>query len=305
MANQPIKIVFAGTPEFASPILKALIKDNRFEVAMVVTQPDKPGGRKGILTSPPVKTLAVTNGIVVKQPEKIADIEDKLNQIKPDLFVVAAYGQILPESILKIPAFGAINVHASLLPSYRGASPIQEAILRGDKKTGITFQLMNKFLDQGDIVEQIEITIGNDDSYPLLAKKLSGLTASLLPDILARFVSGKITSVPQDSGKATYCRKISKEDGLLDFQKESAESMVRKVRAYNPWPGCFTFLNGKRIKINSAAVGEQKIDTGECLKLKNNRIGIGTKKGAFLPLTLQPEGKKEITASEFVRGYMK
>ncbi|MEK7528850.1 MAG: methionyl-tRNA formyltransferase [Patescibacteria group bacterium] len=303
--GKPISIIFAGTPEFACRALEALIEDKRFSIDMVITQPDKPVGRNLKTTSCPVKQVATKNNILVQQPEKIASIKDKIESIKPDFIVVIAYGQILPQDILSIPRHGSVNVHGSILPKYRGASPIQEALRNGDSETGVSLQLMNKFLDQGDILEQFKLSIKDSDNYLLLSEKLSKLTAEKLPSVLVDFFEQKITTMKQDNSSATYCKKISKEDGLLDFNLEDAVSLVNKVRAFTPWPSCYTFLNKKRIKIVSATHSEQKINTGEWALTSPKQLGIGTKKGAFIPLILQPEGKKPMSAEEFVRGYFK
>ena len=267
MSRLRLSVAFAGTPFFACPSLQALMMNPHFEVKMVITQPDKPVGRKYVLTASPIKVLASKNNIFIQQPEKILDIKEEMVRLNPDFLIVVAYGKILPEELLTIPRFGAINVHASLLPKFRGASPIQEALLQGETQT------------------------------------LSVVSAQYLPQVLDDFAQGKIQAKPQDHARATYCRKISKTDGLINFKTENAETIVRKIRAFTPWPGCFTFYKNKRIRILSASVSEQKIDTGKWLLIDKKTFGIGTKSGTVLPLVVQPEGKKPMAVQDFIQGY--
>ncbi|KKU79116.1 MAG: Methionyl-tRNA formyltransferase [Candidatus Peregrinibacteria bacterium GW2011_GWA2_47_7] len=263
MSRLRLSVAFAGTPFFACPSLQALMMNPHFEVKMVITQPDKPVGRKYVLTASPIKVLASKNNIFIQQPEKILDIKEEMVRLNPDFLIVVAYGKILPEELLTIPRFGAINVHASLLPKFRE----------------------------------------EDDTYLTLAEKLSVDSAQYLPQVLDDFAQGKIQAKPQDHARATYCRKISKTDGLINFKTENAETIVRKIRAFTPWPGCFTFYKNKRIRILSASVSEQKIDTGKWLLIDKKTFGIGTKSGTVLPLVVQPEGKKPMAVQDFIQGY--
>lgn len=299
--TKKLKIIFAGTPDFAVSILKTLLKNKNFKIEMVITQPDKPMGRKHILTPLYVKKFALSNKLIVQQPENIKNIAERISDLKPDFIVVIGYGQIFPKKILKIPKFGCINIHFSLLPKYRGASPVQETLLHGDKKTGISIILMNEGLDEGDILQKKEIIIEDKDTTQTLLEKLSNLSAKLLPYTLINFANRKIKPIKQKKTTISHCRKIKKENGLIDFKKETAKQIFNKIRAYNKWPGCFWFLKGKRIKIYSAEYNEQKNSSG--MTVRNDELEIGAKKGVLYPKTIQMEGRKIMTIKEFLNGY--
>ncbi len=293
-----------GTPEFSVPILSALI-DN-YNVVGVVTQPDKKIGRKQILTPSPIKFLAIENKIPVYQPEKIKENRDFLNKIKelaPDLIVVASYGFILPKELLEIPKYGVINVHASLLPKYRGPSPIQAAILNGDDRTGVTIMLVEEKMDAGDILLQAEADIADDETFYSLHDKLSVLGTHLLIDTLPKYIKDEIEPRDQDKSKATYCKIITKEDGKIDWSK-SAQEIERQVRALNPWPGTWTNWHAKKVKVLKVEILDinNKHKSGKVFNVNDDFV-VSCGKNALKILELQLEGKKPMTAKEFLNGY--
>lgn len=303
-----MKIVFFGTPEFAVPFLNHLEVDNRFEIEAAVTQPDKPVGRKKEITAPPVKQFAQKMGVPVLQPEKIKNNPDfikLLKGLKADFFVVVAYGAILPNEILEIPKYDCINVHASLLPKYRGASPIQSALLNGDKETGVSFMSLNEELDTGDVYLLKKIEIEEKDTQETLSKKLADIGATLLPSVLRDIEDHVLTPLPQNEDMATYCTKISKEDAQVDPKKDSAQTIINKLRAFTPWPGIFMIYKGKRLKILEAEKykTEEKIDPGT-FKAEKETLLLGTENGILNIKKLQPEGKNPITAQDFINGFL-
>lgn len=308
--KEKIRVSYAGNPEFAIPPLETIIKDDRFQVVSIICAEKKKAGRKQTLQDPPLVSYVkqhYPNKIFIHQQQKIKEIEHQIQAENLDFLIVFAYGQLIPKSILDIPRFGCINIHPSLLPRYRGATPVQEALLHGDKETGVTFFLMDEKLDSGDILRNIRKKIHEEDTAETLLHDLSLLAAKELPSVLIDFSKGKVKPAPQDHSKASFCRKISKEDGKLDFQKETANVIVRKIRAYQPWPGCFFFHRGKRIKILAATEDsssiEQKISSGSFLITSGGRrLKIGTKDGVLVPLLLQLEGKKILPVEEFLRG---
>ncbi len=300
-----MKYVFFGTPKFAAIILEKLINTGYVPKA-VICNPDEPVGRKQILTPLPVKVLADKNKIPILQPEKLRDNSEFVNQLKklkPDLAIVAAYGKILPKEILEIPKHGFINVHGSLLPKYRGASPIQSAVLNGDKETGITIMKIDKEIDHGPIISNVKIQISNDDTFESLSQKLAISGADLLIKIIPDYIFGKIKSIKQDHSKATYTKIIKKEDGKIDWSK-SAEEIERMTRAFYPWPTVYTFVNLKKLlKILEAGVlngGNKK--TGEVF-LKNNELAVQCGKNILTIKKLQLEGGKVLSAKEFLNGH--
>jgi methionyl-tRNA formyltransferase len=299
-----LKIIFMGTPEFSVPILNSLIKQT--SVIAVITQPDKKVGRKQIITQSPIKKIALANKIEVSQPERIkgnAEFIQNLKELNPDLIIVAAYGFILPKEILVIPKYGAINVHASLLPKYRGASPIQAAILNGDKETGITIMLVNEKMDEGDILSQETITITNNDNFKTLHDKLSILGAKLLLETLPKWLNKKIKPQKQDQSQASYCKLITKEDGKIDWHKSAIE-IERQILALNPWPGTFAKWDNKKIKLLKVKLLNDlnKNSAGGIFKV-NDGLGVYCGQGALEILELQLEGKKAMSAKEFLNGY--
>ncbi|MBI5753584.1 methionyl-tRNA formyltransferase [Candidatus Peregrinibacteria bacterium] len=297
-----MKIVYFGTPEFAVKPLESLFQDKSFEIVAVITQPDKPQGRKQIPTSSPVKSSAKKLNLKVIQPENCQKLLEELKKIGPvDLFVVIAYGMIFSKEILKIPKYVAINVHASLLPKYRGASPIQEAILNGDKETGISIMAMNEKMDQGDIYLLKRVTINQNENYPQLSEKLSGVTANILPAVLRDISNSTLSQIHQNEQKASYCHKIEKNDGKINFQ-ESAEKIKNKMRAFTPWPGIFTEFNSKKLKIIEAEISDTQLEPGK-FAIEGKTLKIGTKKGSLVPRKLQIEGKNVMEVNSFINGY--
>lgn len=297
-------IIFFGTPQFAIPSLKALI-ENKEDVALVVCQPDKVKGRGHVLSSPPVKDLALAYGIRVLQPSKIKDnlFYKEIFSISPEFIVVVAYGKILPKEILQIPKRGCINVHASLLPKYRGAAPIQWALINGEKTTGITTMLMDEGLDTGDILLQSEIEIRDEDNFITLSERLSELGASLLIKTLSGIRKGEIHPKKQE-GDVSYAPPFKKEDGRIYWDK-NAESIFNLVRALNPWPSTYCYLNNERIKILKVKVKKDErkdLCPGRIAKASNGELIVETSKDLLIIEELQPEGKKVMSAKSFIVG---
>jgi len=297
-----MRIVFFGTPEFAVPSLRALL-DRGEEVVSVVCQPDKPAGRGQKLLSPPVKELAVVCGVPVLQPLKLRmpEVSAALAEQRPDLIVVAAYGKILPANILMLPRFGCINVHASLLPKYRGAAPIQWAILRGEKVTGITIMQMNEGMDTGDILLQRETTIGDSETYGELRTRLAHLGAAALMDAIELLKSGALQPRPQDDVAATMAQMIQKEDGVIDWSRPAIE-LARAVRAYNPWPSAQTTLAGALLKIHRAHVVRVNAGLPGMVHTHDGAIVVTCGEDALQLDQLQLAGRKSLPAAEFIRG---
>jgi methionyl-tRNA formyltransferase len=281
-------IIFAGTPNFSCPTLQTLIEDERFHVELVITQQDKPQGRKQILTEPPVKTLAKKYDIEVVQPSVLKDIENKIKDIDPDFFIVIAYGKIIPENMLHIAKWN-INLHASILPKYRGASPIQACLLKGDKETGVSIMNIEKTMDTGAVYKTHTLTIKNTDTAESLLNELSYI-GKKLPEDLIEIYNG-LKPIPQNNEMASYCKKITKADAEIFPIKESSEEILNKLRAFTPWPGIFFIYKEKRVKILSG-----NIPTYETPPVQNNPIssfGIKISNGFFLPDRILVEGKKE------------
>lgn len=308
-----MKIVYMGTPDFAVPPLAALVK-NGYEVTAVVTQPDKPKGRGKTLLPTPVKEEALKHGIPVYQPKKVRDPEfmEVLKELNPDIIVVAAFGQIIPKAILELPEFGCINIHASLLPKYRGAAPIQQAVIDGEKESGVTIMQMGTGLDTGDMISQAAVTLDEKETGGGLFDKLADLGADLLvktlPSIFDR--TAVMEKQPEES-PTPYASMITKQMGLMDFRK-SAQELERLVRGMNPWPSAYTFLNGKTFKIWEASVvsvlngdGKPLAAPGTVIAADSDREGIHVACGKdILVLTeVQLEGKKRMDAASFLRGY--
>ncbi|MCX6739747.1 MAG: methionyl-tRNA formyltransferase [Candidatus Parcubacteria bacterium] len=300
-----IKVIFMGTPDFSVPALDAII--NNFKLLAVVTQPDKKVGRKQVITPSPVKKFVLDKGYEILQPASLKgniELISRIKELQPDLIVVVAYGFILPPELIAIPKYGVINIHASLLPKYRGASPIQSAILNGDKQTGISVMLIDDKMDHGALLAQKTITITDYDNFESLHNKLSQLGADLLLDTVPKFYSEQIKPVPQDESKATYCKLITKEDGKIDWNK-FAEEIDRQIRAFTPWPGTWTEWKGKSLKVIKSKVIKSEVGShkvGEVFKV-NDGIAIACGKDALEILELQLEGKKPMTAKEFSNGY--
>lgn len=301
--NKKIRLIFMGTPEFSLPGLSALINDDNFEIVGVFTQTDKPVGREQKLTPPPVKRLALENGLSVFQPEKIKDESQNIKNLQPDLIVVIAYGKIIPQSILDIPTYGCINVHASLLPKYRGAACLNAPILNGDSETGVTIMKMEAGLDTGPILRQAAMKLNGQETLEDVHDKLSALGAEILIPTLKDFMAGKIEPQIQDEAKASYIKTLKKEDGKIDWKKPAIE-IERMVRAYNPWPGTYGLEQEKIVKIISVDSNILKSNNhkiGEIF-LDGERLAIQCGQDALVILKLQTAGKKIMTSEEFWRG---
>lgn len=308
-----MKIVYMGTPDFAVPPLAALVK-NGYEITAVVTQPDKPKGRGKTLLPTPVKEEALKYGIPVLQPKKVREPEfvEKLKELAPDVIVVAAFGQIIPAEILDMPEFGCINIHASLLPKYRGAAPIQQAVINGDREAGVTIMKMGTGLDTGDMISQAAILLSEDETGGSLFDRLAELGAELLIKTLPSVFDGTAVYEPQPEESPTpYAGMITKKMGLLDFHKD-AVVLERLVRGMNPWPSAYTYLNGKTLKVWKASVvsapaedGRPLEEPGTVLAADSGKEGIHVACGRnILVLTeVQLEGKKRMDTAAFLRGY--
>ena len=299
-----MNIIFMGTPEFAVPTLKALI-DSKHKVVGVFTQPDKAVGRKQILTPPPVKVCATDFGISVYQPAtlKNAEAEELIKSLNPDVMVVVAYGKILPLNILNIPKYGCINGHASILPRHRGASPIQWALVSGDKKTGVTTQLMGEGIDTGDILLTKETDILPDETAGELHDRLSLITADLMVKTLEGVESGTITPVKQDDSLANYAPIIDKEMGRLRFDK-TAEEICNLIRGFNPWPAAYFMLDGKRIKVFSAKVSDNTDKAPATIIKASDELVIACAEGTAISLAeIQAEGSKRMSAKDYLTGH--
>lgn len=298
-----MRIIFMGTPDFAVGTLTALIEAGH-EIVLAVTQPDKPQGRKQTLVAPPVKEAAVSRGIPVFQPKRVREPEAlaELKKYEPELIVVAAFGQLLPKELLDMPTFGCINVHASLLPKYRGAAPIQWAILNGDALTGVTIMRMDVGLDTGDMIAKEEVAIAPEDTGGTLFDKLAKAGAELLVRTIPSIADGTAVYTPQDESEATKVGQISKKDGRIDFTR-SARSIECQVRGLNPWPSAYTYLGKKTLKIWAADVREGTgAEPGTVVFLEKDCFGVQTGDGVLVCLEVQLEGKKRMDAGAFLRG---
>lgn len=294
------RVVFMGSPDFALPTLQALAQ--HYQVVGVVTQPDRASGRGRELKPPPVKVLAQELNIPVIQPEKLRQPEamEQLQAWRPDLIVVAAFGQILKKDVLYLPRFGCINVHASLLPRWRGAAPINAAILHGDEETGVTIMKMDVGLDTGPILTQRSIPITSEDTAGSVFEKLSQLGAELLIETLPGYLSGEIRPTPQPEEGMTYAPMLKKEEGQLDFTRP-AEELARRVRAFHPWPGTFMDFDGTLLKVHRAHVEAGNAEAGERLVYRD-QPAVGTGDGLLILDEVQPAGKKPMNGKSFLAG---
>ncbi|CAH1205106.1 Methionyl-tRNA formyltransferase [Paenibacillus allorhizoplanae] len=303
-----MNIIFMGTPDFAVPSLQALLEEG-YNVTTVVTQPDRPKGRKRVLTPTPVKVEAEKHGIPVLQPVKLreADSVEQIRQLAPDLIVTAAYGQILPKSVLDLPKYGCINIHASLLPKYRGGAPIHHAVMRGEAETGVTIMYMAVGLDTGDMISRVALPIEDTDTTGMLFEKLSIAGADLLKRTLPDLLAGRIEAVPQNEADAIYSPNIRREDELLDWSR-SAMELWNHIRGLNAYPGAYTFWNGDVLKVWASLKPMQSgqdrtgIVPGTVLSCSEQGIEVMTGAGALWLTEIQPAGKKAMLVSEFVRG---
>ncbi|OGE83881.1 MAG: methionyl-tRNA formyltransferase [Candidatus Doudnabacteria bacterium RIFCSPLOWO2_01_FULL_44_21] len=296
----PKKIIFVGTTEFGIPTLEKLMKD--YELVLIITQPDKPAGRDKKLTPPPIKTWAEKNNIKVLQPQKILDSKLQILDPQPDLMIVAAYGQIIPKEILDLPKFGSINIHGSILPKYRGASPIQAAIANGDAETGITLIQMDEKMDHGPLIAAKTININSNDNYMTLHKKLSDTAADLVAETLPKWVSGEIKPYEQNHEKATFVHLLSKNDSKINWSRPSIE-IDRQIRAFNPEPGTWTTLANKHLKILAAEIiADHKIELPGKLYVANGELAVKCLDSGLLLKKVKPEGKNEMTGKDFLNG---
>jgi len=302
--KKKLKIIFMGTPDFAVPSLKALCKGG-YDVSLVVTQPDRPKGRGRKVIPPPVKVVAQSLRINVIQPVSINndDFIDNITRLKPDIFIVVAYGHILSKNILALPKTGSINLHASLLPKYRGPGPIQWAIINGEKETGITTMIMDEGMDTGDILLSAKDTINPDDTSATLHDRLAALGANLLIKTLKAFESDSINPIPQDHTQATYAPLLKKSDGRIDWKRD-AQYLATFIRGVTPWPGAFTFHEKKRLKIFSAHPLSADVSEipGTVIKGFPDELRIATGKGALSVTEIQGASGKRLFIKDFLRG---
>ncbi|MDM8526549.1 methionyl-tRNA formyltransferase [Desulfococcaceae bacterium HSG8] len=303
--QEKFKIIFMGTPDFAVPALKAL-GENSFDVALVVTQPDRPKGRGRKLLPTPVKKAAAELGYDVIQPESVRTDKfmKQVKDIGPDLFVVVAFGHILPRQILDVPKTGAVNIHASLLPKYRGPAPIQRVIMNGEKETGITIMFMDQGMDTGDILLSGKTEIMPDDTSASLHDRLSVLGAELLIKTLKKFEVRDIKPVPQDHEQATYAPMLTKADGRINWE-EPAQVLEAFIRGVTPWPGAFTFHGDKRLKIFKAVPVETDVSEppGTVIRSFPDELRVATGRGALSVLEIQGASGKRLSVRDFLRGY--
>lgn len=305
-----MKIIFLGTPEFAAKNLEKLIIE-KYIPNLVITNPDRPSGRGKKQKETPVSLIAKKYKIPVLKPEKIKDIYQEIKDLNPDIMILSAYGQYIPENLINIPKHGILNVHPSLLPKYRGSSPIQYAILNGDKETGVTIMLLNDEMDKGDILSQQKCLIDNQN-YQELSLKLSDIGGDLLIKTIPNWISGKIKAIKQKESEAVYTKIIDKYDGKIDW-KQSADYIVRQIKAFNPWPGSYTFFDSPKtgketlFKIHEADILEQTKNgpfgpPGKIYMAPNNNLAIQTGKDFLLVKKIQLEGKNPVTTKDYLSG---
>lgn len=303
------RIVFMGTASFSLAVLKMLIEEG-YNIVGVVTQPDRYVGRKKVLTMPDVKVEALKYDIPVIQPARIKEDYQAIVDLKPDLIITAAYGQIVPQAVLDIPRLGCINVHASLLPLYRGGAPVHQAIIDGQEKTGVTIMYMVKKMDAGDMIAQKETPILEEDTVGILYDRLSDLGAKLLKETLPDILKGINQRIPQDENLVTYAPTLSREDERLDWNM-SARQVYNKVRGTNPWPGSYTTYQGKTVKIWAGQVHQCENamkhhahqDNGTIVKIFKDAIGVKVNDGVYLITELQLEGKKRMSVKDYLNGH--
>lgn len=298
-----MRIVFFGSAPIGFFVLEALLSSAQDDVVAVVTQPDRPAGRKQQLTPCPVKTFALERNLPVLSPEKVKESLPELSALYADLFVVVAYGQYIPQSVLALPKHGAINLHPSLLPKYRGSSPIQWALANGDTETGVTILYVSEKMDAGDILLQREVPISFEDTAATLEPVLAKDGAQLLMDAVEQIRNGTAQPKPQNDLLATEVRKLTKEDGRLDWIR-TAETLRNRIRGFTPWPGCFCEMpDGQRLKVLRAAVETRSGSPGEILEAAGTGLLIAAGEGALRLLEVQPAGKKAMDGASYLRGY--
>ena len=295
-------ILFMGTPDFAVPILEGLIKN--YKIRMVITQPDKPAGRKGEMKKPPIKEVAEKHNILVIQPNKIREALQEINVLEPDLIITCAYGQKLPLELLLIPKLGCINVHASLLPKLRGGAPIHRAIMEGHSETGITIMYMAESMDTGDIINQAAIAITEEDTASSLHDKLQVLGRDLLLETLPRILNKTNSRVKQVESDSTYAFVIKREDEKINFNKTRRE-IYNQIRGLNSWPGAYCLLDGKVLKVWKAYKTTNvfpELENGKVTKIYGDGFGVKVSNGEVVFTEVQPEGKKKMSASDYING---
>lgn len=300
-----MNIVFMGTPDFALPTLQQLYKSNH-NIQLVVTQPDRPKGRGRESTPPPVKQFAIENGLPVLQPENSANPEvvQTLSKLNADIFIIVAFGQILRENLLALPRHFCMNLHSSLLPKYRGAAPINWAIINGETESGVTTMKMDKGLDTGDILLTRKVSIKPEDDAQLLHDTLALQGAALVLETLQQLEAGTLNPIPQDSSISSYAPKLKKEDGLISWN-DSALKIHNRVRGLSPWPGAFSFLGAKRLRIyrTEVAIGDPSDQPGNIVRTSDRGIEVGTSDQRIVITELQPEGKRRMSAKSFLAGH--
>jgi methionyl-tRNA formyltransferase len=301
-----MRVVFFGTPQFAVPSLAALLA-SAHQVVGVVTQPDKPRGRGQKVSDAPVKALALEHGLAVLQPARLSrDFEADFRALDAELGVVAAYGKILPEWLLAVPRLGMINVHASLLPRYRGAAPVHRAVMNGDTQTGVTIMRVVKALDAGPMMARVTRPIGSDESSEVVEQDLARMGAGRLVQVIDDLVRGKVNEEPQNDAEATYAPRLTKDEGLLDFSA-AAITVHNRIRGLRPWPTAFTFLGGKRLVVHQARVSAASsggVEPGTCVTASADVITVACGNGDAVDiLLLQPEGRRTMTAREYLAGH--
>ncbi len=298
-----MRLVFMGTPQFAVPSLLALAEAGH-DIAGVVTRTDKPAGRGRTMSQPAAKVAALEVGLPVFQPKRVRDPEsiDKIRRLAPDVIVVAAYGQILPKEIIVLPKYGCVNIHASLLPLYRGAAPINWAIIRGEIRTGDTIMQMDEGMDTGAILLQEAISIDSNDTAGTLSVKLATLGAKLITTALPLIEAGTLTPVQQDNSRATLAPLLQKKDGLIDWRLP-VQDIHNRVRGLNPWPGAYTFLNGNVVRIIKTEILQGSGEPGRVYKGNEGTLQVGAGNGILRVLEIQPAGKKPMSAADFLRGH--
>lgn len=303
--NKKIDVVFMGTVEFGAPLLEALAGDDRFRIPLVVTQEDRPAGRHLKTVAPLIKRVAERHGLPVFQPAHINDKQalEILKGHAPDFLLVLGYGQIFSQEVLDIPRHGCLNVHISLLPKYRGASPIQNALLKDETETGISLIQMTPQMDAGPVYKSFSLSIQQEDDQKTVAGQLGLLAAETIPSLLSKIAEGTITPVAQDEIKATYCKRISKQDGLIDWNK-GAPHLFNEIRAYLGWPGSFTFFKGKQLKVLAGKVtsGATQNSPGYVF-MNEGKVLVATGENALELVEVQLEGKKPVLIAEFIKGY--
>ncbi len=297
------RLVLMGSPAFALPTFEALAEEH--EIAAVFTQPDKPAGRGLRPTPSPVKRWAEARGLPVFQPRSLRrdpEAVARLRELRPEVIVVVAYGLILPSEVLQLPPYGCLNLHASLLPRYRGPAPIQAAILNGDPETGVTVMLMTEEVDAGPILAMEREPIDPEDTAETLGERLAQRGARLMQETLRRWLAGEITPQPQDPSQATYCPRITKADGEIDWRRPAIE-IERRIRAFTPWPGSYTFWKGRLLKIGRARVRpDLQAPPGRVIPVDHG-AAVGTGEGALMLLEVQPEGKRMMPIEAFLNGH--